>query len=122
MLDFEPAMARDLKSAIYNQQSTILQLSSYRVLNFVLKRCYKPRKGLIRPHHMLSLVLVAALPCALNAQDVLPAVRFADDPGNYYVPIRAAANALGLNIRLDKDRVLLDDLPVTDTRDLFDGT
>ena len=34
---------------------------------------------------MLSLVLVAALPCALNAQDVLPAVRFADDPGNYYV-------------------------------------
>ena len=71
---------------------------------------------------MLALALFAALPCALNAQDVIPAIRFPDNPASYYVPIRAAANALGMNVSSDKNHVFLNDVQVTDTRELLDGT
>jgi len=71
---------------------------------------------------MLAIALFVALPGALHAQDVLPAVRFADDPGTYFVPVRAAGNALGLSVSSEKDKVFLENQEVTHTRELLDGT
>ncbi len=71
---------------------------------------------------MLALFIAAAMPGFVPAQGFLPAVHFPDDPENYYVPVRATAEALAMKCTFEKNKIFLDDQRVNDIRELGDGT